>query len=104
MRYLIVPRILAMVIMLFLLTVMGDLVAILGAMLFGKLMLQRNNILLPVWPCMFTITRCIHTYIISNQFNGLSGYRPRGHKPNTYCNNPSHIRSLLYHITLSTEH
>ncbi|MFH2006465.1 MAG: ABC transporter permease [bacterium] len=39
MRYLIVPRILAMVIMLFLLTVMGDLVAILGAMLFGKAMI-----------------------------------------------------------------
>jgi len=39
MRYLIVPRILAMVIMLFLLTVMGDLVAIVGAMLFGKLMI-----------------------------------------------------------------
>ncbi len=39
MRYLIVPRVLAMVIMLFLLTVLGDLVALFGAMLFGKLII-----------------------------------------------------------------
>ena len=39
MRYLIVPRVLAMVIMLFLLTVMGDLVALFGAMLFGNLII-----------------------------------------------------------------
>lgn len=36
-RYLIVPRVTAMMIMLFLLTVIGDLVAILGGALFGKL-------------------------------------------------------------------
>jgi len=39
MRYLIVPRILAMMVMLFLLTVLGDLVALVGAALFGKLMI-----------------------------------------------------------------
>jgi phospholipid/cholesterol/gamma-HCH transport system permease protein len=39
MRYLIVPRVLAMVIMLFLLTVLGDMVALGGAMLFGKLII-----------------------------------------------------------------
>ena len=39
MRYLIVPRILAMVIMLFLLTVLGDFVALAGVMLFGKAMI-----------------------------------------------------------------
>jgi phospholipid/cholesterol/gamma-HCH transport system permease protein len=39
MRYLIVPRILAMIIMLFLLTVIGDMVAIGGAALFGWLMI-----------------------------------------------------------------
>lgn len=39
-RYLIVPRILAMVIMLFLLTVLGDFVALTGAGIFGKLMID----------------------------------------------------------------
>jgi phospholipid/cholesterol/gamma-HCH transport system permease protein len=39
MRYLIVPRIVAMMIMLFLLTVIGDLVALSGAVIFGKLMI-----------------------------------------------------------------
>ncbi len=39
-RYLIVPRILAMMIMLFLLTVLGDLVSLFGAALFGQLMIN----------------------------------------------------------------
>ena len=38
-RYLIVPRVLAMVLMLFCLTVLGDLVALFGALLFAKLLL-----------------------------------------------------------------
>jgi phospholipid/cholesterol/gamma-HCH transport system permease protein len=38
-RYLIVPRVIAMIVMLFLLTVLGDLVAVLGGMLFAKLLL-----------------------------------------------------------------
>jgi phospholipid/cholesterol/gamma-HCH transport system permease protein len=38
--YLVAPRVLAMMIMLFLLTIIGDLVAISGAALFGKLLLQ----------------------------------------------------------------
>jgi phospholipid/cholesterol/gamma-HCH transport system permease protein len=38
--YLVAPRVLAMMIMLFLLTIIGDLVAISGAALFGKVMLQ----------------------------------------------------------------
>lgn len=39
-RYLIVPRILSMMIMLFFLTVLGDLVALTGAGIFGKLMIN----------------------------------------------------------------
>ncbi len=38
-RYLIVPRILSMMVMLFLLTVLGDLVSLFGAALFGQLMI-----------------------------------------------------------------
>lgn len=38
-RYLIVPRVLAMVVMLFCLTIIGDVVAIFGALLFAKLLL-----------------------------------------------------------------
>src|SRR5206468_1873822 len=39
-RYLLVPRVLAMMVMLFCLTVIGDLVAIAGGALFGKLLLH----------------------------------------------------------------
>src|SRR6185369_15985626 len=39
-RYLVVPRILAMMTALFCLTLLGDLVAMLGAMLFGQLLLD----------------------------------------------------------------
>src|SRR5262249_41560424 len=39
-RYLLVPRVVAMMVMLFCLTLIGDLVAILGGALFGRLLLQ----------------------------------------------------------------
>ncbi len=41
-RYLIVPRIVAMVVMLFCLTVLGDLIAIVGGMLFSKLLINLD--------------------------------------------------------------
>jgi len=41
-RYLIVPRIVAMVVMLFCLTVLGDLIAIAGGMLFSKLLINLD--------------------------------------------------------------